>query len=447
MSEARERLLIEARELLVRPLRCLAGRNDFDEAFAAWLLSSTESGLQIEGPLEEALANGRRTTRGVAILGLAAASQGFAFNHRKILCDSLNWISGRPTTVAGSRAPFTSDPLALLGIALGAHHAKDQSLTSAVSTWLGHFLSNTCSRPSTQPWELCLLAAVRRLVDAPTFVPLPSDDSTADVRFVLRNRSLLPSLHQTASEAEALASLSLMYDPADTLCPAQLALRVAAFDVVKHGVRAANRSPKLTVSDESDEVGDRPPGSSLPSLEGSMSTAVKDRVFISYSWDSTAHQERVVALANALRDNGFTTSVDVFIQGMAPEGLPAWMLNQIRWADYVLCICTENYRKRCEGDEDLGKGKGVKWEGGIITRTLYQREFVNEKFIPVVFEANDTNHIPMILSGATYYNLSLVDGFEALVRHLTNQPTFVANPVGKMPVLPPKDVKPFKPGS
>jgi hypothetical protein len=178
-----------------------------------------------------------------------------------------------------------------------------------------------------------------------------------------------------------------------------------------------------------------------------MSTAVKDKVFISYSWDSTAHQERVVALANALRDNGFTASVDVFIPGMAPEGLPAWMLNQIRWADYVLCVCTENYRKRCEGDEEPGKGKGVKWEGGIITRTLYQREFVNDKFIPVVFESNDTSHIPMILSGATYYNLSHDDGFEALVRHLTNQPAFVASPVGKMPVLPPKDVKPFKAGS
>lgn len=76
MSDASERLLIEARELLVRPLRSLAGRNDFDEAFAAWLLGSTETSLQMEGPLEEALANGRRTTRGVAILGLVAASQG-----------------------------------------------------------------------------------------------------------------------------------------------------------------------------------------------------------------------------------------------------------------------------------------------------------------------------------------------------------------------------------
>jgi hypothetical protein len=415
-----------------------------DEAFAAWLLGPTESSLRIEGPLKEALANGRRTTRGVAVLGLAAASQGFAFDHLEVLCDSLNWISGRPVTIAGSRAPFTSDPLALLGIALGAQHAQDQATKAEVSAWLGRFLPDTCSRPSTRPWEQCLLTAVRRIVDAPGSVPLPTDNATADVRFVLRSRSLLPSIHQTASDAEASSALSLMHDPPDGLCSAQLALRVAAFDSVRHGVRSTNHSLTLTVPNQTnDTTGDL---SEPTRHETSMSTTAKNKVFISYSWDSDAHQGRVVAFANALLDNGFDTHIDAFIKGTPAEGFPAWMLNQIRWADYVLCVCTESYRKRCEGDEKPGTGLGAKWEGGIITRTLYASEFMNDKFIPVVFESNDTSHIPLILSGATYYDFARADGFEKLLRHLTDQPIFVPNPIGKMPVLPPKDVKPFKSG-
>ncbi len=86
----------------------------------------------------------------------------------------------------------------------------------------------------------------------------------------------------------------------------------------------------------------------------------------------------------------------------------------------------------------------MKWEGGIITRTLYQQEFQNDKFIPIVFDKNDIANIPTILSGATYYDLSTSDALENLIRHLTGQPAYIPNPVGKMPVLSPRDVKPFK---
>lgn len=74
-----------------------------------------------------------------------------------------------------------------------------------------------------------------------------------------------------------------------------------------------------------------------------MSGAAKNKVFISYAWEADPHQERVVSLANALRDNGFEASVGVFVSGMPPEGLSDWMLRQIRWADFVLCVCTEKY--------------------------------------------------------------------------------------------------------
>lgn len=61
-----------------------------------------------------------------------------------------------------------------------------------------------------------------------------------------------------------------------------------------------------------------------------MSGVAKNKVFISYAWEADPHQEQVVSLANALRDNDFEASVDVFVSGMPPEGLSGWMLRQIR---------------------------------------------------------------------------------------------------------------------
>jgi hypothetical protein len=371
MSDAKNRLLSEAREEITRTLIPLVGKNDLDEAFAAWLLGPVENRFRIEGPLREALANGRRTARGVAILGYAAATQKISFNNAPELSDALNWISGRPVTVAGSPASFTSDPLAILGIALGIQHANDSTLTAEVSAWMARFLPDSCSRPSVQPWELCLYSASRRLSNISGKAQTPSDNASADIRVVLRSRGLLPPVQQATSDADEATALTLMLEPIDMLSSAQRILRVAAFDSIKEGASHTKGTLKLTVPAQASEDDDSPP--TLPTTLGpiQMSGDRRDKVFISYSWDSAAHQEQVVALANSLLDNGLTTHMDAFISGTPAEGFPNWMLNQIRWADFVLCVCTETYRKRCEGEEEPGKGKGAKWEGGIITRTLY----------------------------------------------------------------------------
>jgi hypothetical protein len=47
------------------------------------------------------------------------------------------------------------------------------------------------------------------------------------------------------------------------------------------------------------------------------------------------------------------------------------MLNQIDWAEFILLVCTETYYRRFRGHEEPGKGKGVDWEGAVITQELY----------------------------------------------------------------------------
>ena len=160
------------------------------------------------------------------------------------------------------------------------------------------------------------------------------------------------------------------------------------------------------------------------------------KVFISYSHDTAAHQDRILALADRLRDEGIDCNLDQYEPAPA-EGWPRWMEREFRDADFILVVCTETYRRRFEGREERGKGLGVKWEGAIITQELYQNETINARFIPVVFAAEDLAHIPDQLSHYTHYRLDDAGSYETLYRRLTNQPKVIKRPIGKLRSLEP----------
>ena len=146
------------------------------------------------------------------------------------------------------------------------------------------------------------------------------------------------------------------------------------------------------------------------------------RVFLSYSHDSETHSQRVLSLANRLRSEGLNALLDQY-EAAPPEGWPLWMNRQIRDADYVLLIATETYRRRFDGeDEDLSTGRGVRWEGAILSDALYQAGARSASFIPVIFEEEDRVQVPSVLRSMTCYNVSTREGYEGLYRHLTDQP-------------------------
>ena len=124
------------------------------------------------------------------------------------------------------------------------------------------------------------------------------------------------------------------------------------------------------------------------------------RVFISYSHDSTEHMDRVLALSNRLRQEGVDCHIDQYEQS-PPEGWPQWCDRQVEKSDFVLVACTETYLRRFKGEEAPGFGLGATWEGHIITQELYNAQGKNTKFIPIIFSAQDTAYIPVILQGAT----------------------------------------------
>ncbi|MGH8579907.1 MAG: SEFIR domain-containing protein [Gammaproteobacteria bacterium] len=160
----------------------------------------------------------------------------------------------------------------------------------------------------------------------------------------------------------------------------------------------------------------------------------KITAFISYSHDSDEHRERVLGLSERLRADGIATILDRYVEkGSPPEGWARWMMNGLNAATHVLCVCTDTYRRRFLGQEVTSHGKGVDWEGALVTQALYdaRSRTNNNKFIPVLFMRSDESHIPEPLRPQTHYLLDSEASYQALYDALLDQAGVEPGAVGE----------------
>ena len=153
--------------------------------------------------------------------------------------------------------------------------------------------------------------------------------------------------------------------------------------------------------------------------------------FISYSWDSPEHKLWVKELARQLRADGVDVKLDQW-ETVPGDRLPEFMERAIRENDYVLIICTPNYKRKSD-DREGGAG----YEGGIITGELFTTR--NErKFIPVLRSGTWLQSMPSWLGGKYGIDLSgnpySEDEYQNLLTTLHNQRE-QPPPIGKEPQL------------
>lgn len=423
VNAGRERLLLDSRLALERQIRAATNVDFADRLFAAWLLGVDKFPFDDASELKTLVGERTRSYREVAALGFAAQRMSPACAFRAELCEALTWLSQRPMTMVTTPAGFILDPVALLGIANGARCSGDPAIEKTVSGWMARVMTARANLPAADLWERCLIAAVCYLLQLPNASEVPRAPGVADYRIVLRARGALPPTHAADSHADEASLLPLLLDDSgEELGFTRTVIRAAAFDVLKN----------VTVA--SGVVAGPNRGTNSAMEEGVK--PVK-KVFVSYSWDSDEHQQRVKQLVDDLRGYGFEATMDLY-EPNPPKGLAAWMVESIRGADFVLAVITETYRKRCEGEEEEGKGNGVKWETGLMIRKIYQDGFVNEKFIPVILNKDDAKSMPTVFIGNVYYNISDPKGLLALVRLISDQPEYVPPPIGRTPILPPR---------
>lgn len=150
-------------------------------------------------------------------------------------------------------------------------------------------------------------------------------------------------------------------------------------------------------------------------------------VFLSYSHESKEHSANVLSIANRLVREGIDCVLDQYVES-PNEGWLAWMTNNIENSDFVLCICTSQYKEK--------SGKGVTFEKLIGFQEIYDNRSINQKFIPVILNRNDEESIPSLLKPFQLYDLSRDDGYHKLYRRLTNQPLIVKPKIGsKIPLM------------
>ncbi|MCL9662098.1 TIR domain-containing protein [Paenibacillus hunanensis] len=164
-------------------------------------------------------------------------------------------------------------------------------------------------------------------------------------------------------------------------------------------------------------------------------TVKPPKIFISYSWTSSEHENWVMDLAIRLRDN----YVDVVLDKWdLKEGhdIYAFMESMVHSEEIekVLVICDKGYQTKAEG-----RSGGVGTETQIISQQVYS-DVNQQKFIPIVAERNiDTGepHIPTYMKSRKYIDLSsperFENGYEELLRSLFERPVHRKPALGAAP--------------
>jgi len=136
-------------------------------------------------------------------------------------------------------------------------------------------------------------------------------------------------------------------------------------------------------------------------------------VFISYAWGDTVHMDRVRYLADRLNDR----SVEViFDQWDLSEGMDkySFMEQAVAREDVtrVLMLCDRKYKEKANNRDG-----GVGDETQVISPEVY-RDTSNTKFIPLVFEVDETNspYLPIYLQSRIYIDFSDWDRSRILFR-------------------------------
>jgi hypothetical protein len=116
------------------------------------------------------------------------------------------------------------------------------------------------------------------------------------------------------------------------------------------------------------------------------------KAFMSYSWDDEPHKAWVKTLAARLRADGIEVMLDHWTVSPGDQ-LPRFMETSVRENDFVLIVCTANYKLK--SDNRMG---GVGYEGDIMTGEVFAGKDPR-KFIPILRSGDWKNDSPSWLAG------------------------------------------------
>src|SRR6059058_2056321 len=138
------------------------------------------------------------------------------------------------------------------------------------------------------------------------------------------------------------------------------------------------------------------------------------KCFVSYTWDSPAHESWVLGLATQLRENGVDVVLDKWDLEFGND-LHHFMETSVRESDFVVIICTSNYARKA----NAGSG-GAGYEKQIVTGEMFQGANPS-KFIPLVRSGPNGEALPSFLKSKNYIDFRDDSKFDGKLKDLLHQ--------------------------
>jgi len=129
------------------------------------------------------------------------------------------------------------------------------------------------------------------------------------------------------------------------------------------------------------------------------------KIFISYAWETDEHREWVRELATRLRRDGLEVRLDHW-SSTPGDQLTSFMERAIQESDYVVIVCTPDYKQKFDG-----RVGGVGYEGNLMAGLLLTTGN-DRKFVPVLKQGSWKEAAPIWLAGKFYVDLSTPRLFE-----------------------------------
>ncbi|HUC80954.1 MAG TPA: SEFIR domain-containing protein [Flavisolibacter sp.] len=161
-------------------------------------------------------------------------------------------------------------------------------------------------------------------------------------------------------------------------------------------------------------------------------------VFVTYSWDSEEHNDKVIAFTNELRDQGFDAEMDRFYSQQESAADFGKMMHQAM-TDYkkVIVVLSKGYKEKAEAFRG-----GVGNEYNLILKDIQKEK---QKYILVSFDGIHDEAIPLSFKDQEIIDLSDRKNLTVLYAKLMDKPLVQFSEVGKVkPVIEPKVVAPFR---
>lgn len=156
------------------------------------------------------------------------------------------------------------------------------------------------------------------------------------------------------------------------------------------------------------------------------------KVFLQYSWDSEAHKEWVLELANRLTSDGVDLCFDRYDLKVGSNNLH--FMEQIESAEKVILIMSSGYKTKA--DNRFG---GIGYEYQILSSEIALELASNQKFIPVLRDGSPEISIPKILRPFLFLDMRDDKLFEQryleLLHLVYDEPMIIKPKLGKRPPL------------